>query len=403
MNKEQLEIYFKEHISSAYQRNQFDEFIDKENLSYDFKSIHITGTNGKGSTSNYIYQIYLASGRKVGLYTSPYFYDSTEMVSIHGKTVDFETYLAIFEEFKNRFEKYGLTTFEMQTIIAFEIFKRANLDLVIVEVGMGGYVDATNIINPILSIITSVSLEHTAYLGRSISEIAYNKAGIIKPKIPVLVGKLDESASFAINEKVKEYKCDLHVVDDYHNEKIVNDKFVFDYFPYQNLELNSLAKYQLKNASLAIEAIKILNNEFRVEENDIRKGLFANTLDGRFERINEHLILDGAHNADGITNLVDSMSEYTSSPIHVVFACFKDKNVDSMLIALGQISSDVILTTFDHKRARKEDDYFLYLADYKFEQDYQKVINDLIANYPDDIVLVTGSLAFIGLVRKMFI
>lgn len=402
MDKVSLEQYFKEHISSAYERSNFDSFIENEGLSYDFKSIHITGTNGKGSTSNFIYNIYLASGRKAGLYNSPYFYDSTEMVSINGKNVEFEDYLKVFEEFKTKFEKYGLTTFEMQTIIAFELLKRANLDIAVIEVGMGGYIDATNIINPLLSIITSVSLEHTAYLGRSISEIAYNKAGIIKPETPVLIGRLEDSAEFAIVEQAKELKSPIHKVENFHNEKIKDGKYVFDYFPYQGLEVNSLAKYQLKNASLAIEAVKILNDVLPVNEDAIRKGLLSDSLFGRFETISKNLIIDGAHNADGIQNLVDSVSAYVKVPVHVVFACFKDKNIDSMLNALGQISTDVTLTTFDHKRARTEEEYFLYLGDYKFDADYKKVIDELRATYPDDVVLVTGSLAFVGIVRKLF-
>lgn len=402
MDKVSLEQYFKEHISSAYERSNFDLFIENEGLSYDFKSIHITGTNGKGSTSNFIYNIYLASGRKAGLYNSPYFYDSTEMVSIDGKNVEFEDYLEVFDEFKSKFEKYGLTTFEMQTIIAFELLKRANLDIAVIEVGMGGYIDATNIISPLLSIITSVSLEHTAYLGRSISEIAYNKAGIIKPETPVLIGRLEDSAEFAIIEQAKELKSPIHKVENFHNEKIKDGKYVFDYFPYQGLEVNSLAKYQLKNASLAIEAVKILNDVLPVNEDAIRKGLLSDSLFGRFETISKNLIIDGAHNADGIQNLVDSVSAYVKVPVHVVFACFKDKNIDLMLNALGQISTDVTLTTFDHKRARTEEEYFLYLGDYKFDADYKKVIDDLRATYPDDVVLVTGSLAFVGTVRKLF-
>ena len=400
MNIEELERYFQSHNLSSYERNRFDEFIEHEHLSYSFNSIHITGTNGKGSTANYIYQIYLLSGYKVGLYNSPYFYDSTEMISINGNKVSEEDYIDVFLSFKERFEKYGLTSFEMQTIIAYEIFKKHDLDLVVVEVGMGGYIDATNIINPLLSIITSVSLEHTAYLGRSISEIAYNKAGIIKYKTPVLIGKLDDSALYAINEKVKELKCDLFTVDNFHNEYIKNDHYTFDYFPYQKLEILSNAKYQIKNAALAIEAVKILNEKFHVSEDSLRKGLLSKNLPGRFEFVKKNLILDGAHNAEAMNDLVETISTSITKPVHIVFACFKDKNIDSMLNSLGSISNDVTLTTFKHKRARTEEEYFLYLGDYKFDEDYLEVIRLLEKNYPDDIILVTGSLAFVGVVRK---
>ena len=402
MNKEELELYFKEHISPAYERNLFDDFIEANHLSYSFKSIHVTGTNGKGSTSNYIYNIYLSKGYKVGLYTSPYFYNATEMIKINGEFISFDEYLKVFEEFKDRFEKFHLTSFEMMTIIAFEIFERKNLDIVVVEVGMGGYIDATNIINPLLSIITSVSLEHTMYLGRSISEIAYNKAGIIKTNTPVLIGQLEDTALYAINERAKELESEVHKAENFHNEKLIDNKYHFDYFPYQNLEINSNAKYQLKNASIAIEAVKLLNETLPIDEDSIRKGLLKDNLPGRFEEIAPNLIIDGGHNAEGIQNLVETIESSITKPVHIVFACFKDKNIDSMLNSLGMISKDITLTTFDHKRARTEDELFLYLGDYKFDPDYKKVIDELRATYPDDVVLVTGSLAFVGIVRKLF-
>lgn len=203
MNRIELEAYFKEHNYPSYERGNYDRYLKDHHFSFKSPSIHITGTNGKGSTSNYIYNIYRKAGYKVGLYTSPYLDDVTEMVSINGEIVSFETYLKKFESFREDFEKYHLSSFEMQTIIAFDLFNEANLDLVIVEVGMGGYIDATNIITPLLSIITSISLEHTSYLGGTTSEIAYNKAGIIKPNVPVLLGKMDEFALYAIRETAK--------------------------------------------------------------------------------------------------------------------------------------------------------------------------------------------------------
>lgn len=400
MSIEELEQYFLDHYYSSYERNNYDEFLEYMHFSFSLKAIHISGTNGKGSIANYLYNIYLKNGYKVGLYTSPYLTDVTEMIKVNGNNIPFRDYERLFLKYKNDFEKFHLSSFEMQTFIAYQYFSELQLDLVIVEVGMGGSIDATNVINPILSIISNVSLEHTAYLGRSISEIAYNKAGIIKENTPVLVGKLEESAMYAIREYAKSMNSKIYVVNDFYNEMLVNGKYHFDYMPFKDIELDTNSFYELTNASIAIEAVKILNNLLPVEENKIKEGLKCNLLPCRFEYISSNILLDGAHNPDGIHNLVTSLEKSEHRIIHVVFAAFKDKNIESMLIELGNISNDVTLTTFNHKRARTEEDYFLYLGDYKFNSDYMTLIREKSMQFPDDLVLVTGSLAFVGVVRK---
>ena len=308
------------------------------------------------------------------------------------------TYISQIDNSKKIHEKTYKTE-EIETYIAFTYFLKEKCDVSIIECGMGGLIDATNVFTPILSIITSVSLEHTQYLGRSVSEIASNKAGIIKYLVPTLVGKLDDSAMLAIREKTKSEKSQLFIVDDYHNEN-VGEKFItFDYRPYSNLKINTTAKYQLKNVSIAIEATKILNTLLPVNEENIRKAIQEKNLNGRFEYLRPNLIIDGAHNPEAIENLVKTL-ENVNKNIHIVFACFRDKNVDLMLNLLGTISTDITLTTFNHKRARKMDDYFLYLEDYKFDENYINVINSLLNEYPDDLILVTGSLCFVGKVRS---
>ena len=400
MSKEELELYFKEHYYSSYERNNYDEFLEYINFSFPIKAIHISGTNGKGSIANFLYHIYLAKGYKVGMYTSPYLNEVTEMISINGKNITYDEYIDLFLKYKDIFEKFHLSSFEMQTFLAYQFFIKNNLDLVIIEVGMGGSIDATNVITPILSIISNVSLEHTAYLGRSISEIAYNKAGIIKENIPVLVGNLEESAMFAIREYSKKMDSKLYVVNEFYNEHLTNNSYVFDYYPYKNLEVRTKAYYELVNASISIEATTILKDVLEIDEQSIKEGLKCSLLNCRFEYIKDNLLLDGAHNSDGISSLVNSLSKCENRPIHVIFACFKDKNIEKMLIELGNISNDVTLTTFSHKRARNEEDYFLYLGDYKFENDYMKLINQKLEEFPNDLILVTGSLAFVGMLRK---
>ena len=400
MNQVELEAYFVEHNYSTYERSKYDHYLKDESFVFDIPSIHITGTNGKGSTANYIYQIYLKAGLKVGLYTSPYLDDVTEMVSINGKNISFDKYYEKFVSLKDKFERYNLSSFEMQTITAFSLFKDAGLDLVIIEVGMGGYIDATNIITPVLSIITSVSLEHTSYLGGTTSEIAYNKAGIIKKNVPVLLGKMDEFALYAIRETAKKLDSKVNIVCDYFNEKIVDNKITFDCQSMKDVTLNVPTLYQVKNACLAIDAIKLLNDKFPVSDETIKLGLQERTLPCRYELIENNLMIDGAHNPEAMQSLVDSLKMNETRPIHVIFASFRDKNFSAMLNILDQVSEDVTITSFAHKRAKTKDEYFLFLSTYNFADDYLAKIKELRETYPDDLVLVTGSLYFAGLVKR---
>lgn len=400
MNNQELEVYFKEHNYPSYERGNYDRYLKDHSFSFDVPSIHITGTNGKGSTSNYIYNIYRKAGYKVGLYTSPYLDDVTEMVSINGNNASFETYLKKFESLKEDFEKYNLSSFEMQTIVAFTLFKEANLDLVIIEVGMGGYIDATNIITPLLSIITSISLEHTSYLGGTTSEIAYNKAGIIKPNVPVLLGKMDEFALYAIRETAKKINAPVHIVNEYYNEQIIDGVVCFNSQNLKNVKLSVPVLYQVKNACLAIDAVKLLNEKLPVDDDTIKLGLQEAVLPCRFEYIDKNILVDGAHNPEAMQDLVDSLKVANTKPVHAIFASFRDKNFSQMLNILDTITTDITITTFDHKRAKTEDEYFLFLSTYKFEGDYLKKIKELKETYPDDLIVITGSLYFAGLVKR---
>ena len=400
MTKQELEQYFVDHNYPTYERSKYDKYLMDKDFSFDVPSIHITGTNGKGSTANYIYNIYRKAGLNVGLYNSPYLDDVTEMISIDGNQIDYDSYLKKFLEHQSEFEKYNLSSFEMQTVIAFEFFKEANLDLVIIEVGMGGYIDATNIITPVLSIITSVSLEHTSYLGGTTSEIAHNKAGIIKEKVPVLVGKLDEFALYAIRETARKLSAPVHTVSEYYSEQIIDGKACFNSQKLKDVRLSSPALYQVKNATLAIDAVKLLNDKFPVDDETIKLGLKESTLPCRFEYITNNIMVDGAHNPEAMQDLVNSLKASETRPIHAIFASFRDKNFSHMLNILDTVTTDITITTFDHKRAKTEDEYFLFLSTYNFDADYLGKIKELRETYPDDVVLITGSLYFAGLVKR---
>ena len=192
--------------NGRYEFDGFLSFLKNVSFSYNVPSIHITGSNGKGTTASFIANIYKEAGYKVGLYISPYLSSPTEMIMINGESINDETFDEYFDKNRKAFEKFDLSEFEMETYIAFSYFKDQKCDIAVIECGMGAEYDATNIFTPILSIITSISLEHTSYLGRSISEVALQKAGIIKREVPVIIpNSLGEDALNVIREQASYY------------------------------------------------------------------------------------------------------------------------------------------------------------------------------------------------------
>ena len=399
-----LKDYFENISRDDYQRDDFDDFLKKVNFKYNVPSIHIAGSNGKGSTANYLANIYRNHGLKVGLYISPYLYKVNEMISINGEPIKDEEIIKAINDNEKLFNKYSLSPFEIQTFIAFNYFEKEGCDLAIIECGMGGEIDATNIFKPIAAVITSISLEHTSYLGRSLCEIAYQKAGIIKEDIPVITGILDEEAINTIVEVTKEKKCQLHVAVDPANVVYDNFGYSFAYLTYQNLRINSAAYYSLKDACIAIETVRALLNSYPVSEEELAKGLAETYMPARMDIVSKEplIIVDGSHNPEGIQNMVTSLANVADGrDIHVIFACFKDKNIERMLAYLGEYSKDVVLTTFPNRRARSMEEYFLYLDDYSFNDNPIDALNKMKEAYPNDVILITGSLAFAAYMRNL--
>ena len=399
-----LKDYFERLYKEDYQRENFDDFLKKVNFKYSVPSIHIAGSNGKGSTANYLANIYKAHGLKVGLFISPYLNDVNEMISINGNNISDDDFIAAIKENEKLFNKYSLSPFEIQTYIALSYFEKNKCDIAIIECGMGGEIDATNIFNPIAAVITSISLEHTSYLGRSICEIAYQKAGIIKERVPVITGILQEEAINTIVEVAKENLSQLYVAVDPANVVYENYGYNFAYLTYKDLRINSAAYYSLKDACIAIETVRALLESYPITEAEIAKGLAETFMPARMEIISKEplLIVDGSHNPEGIQNMVTSLPNLTNGKdVHVIFACFKDKNIERMLAFLGEFSKDIVLTTFPNRRSRVEEDYFLYLDDYSFNEDPLVALKQMRENYPENPILVTGSLAFAAYMKNL--
>ncbi len=386
-----------------YQRDNFDDFLKKEKFSFAIPSIHIAGTNGKGSTANYIASIYREAGYKVGLFTSPALYEVNEMIQINNEPISDDELLFIISNKKKEMEKIGLSSFEILTYCAFTYFQSQKCDICVIECGMGGEVDATNIFTPVLSIITSVSMEHTVFLGKSISEIAEQKAGIIKSEVPVLIGNLPEDAISVISGISKRLNSKIYGLSEPHQPTPFNEGYKFSYTTHYELYIQSPALYSVNDACLALDAIDILSDQFPVTEENIAKGLANIKMDCRMDVLkNDPLtIIDGGHNPEAFEKLSKSLQDgHYLQNIHVLLASFKDKNIIQMLSIIGAVSESITLTTFEHVRARKEEDYFLFLADYEFIENPVEAYHKLKELYPEDIILITGSLAFAAYMKK---
>ena len=232
------------------------------------------------------------------------------------------------------------------------------------------------------------------------SQIAFHKAGIVKEESPVLIGKLDEICLDTIKEVCREMNAPLLRVQEFHADRLADGVYHFDYSTYKDLQIPTYASYQIKNACLAISAVIALEEDFPVNEESLRKGLMGEMLPCRAENLGR-IVLDGAHNPEAIENLCRCLFNASKGRrIHVLFASFRDKNIAIELPCLANNVTDITLTTFNHPRARGEFDYFLYSEDHPFVADPVKALEDLLERFPEDVVLVTGSLNFAGYMRK---
>ena len=397
--------YFDELRRGDYQIDNFKSFLKHEKFSFDVPAIHVAGTNGKGSTSNYIASIYRKLGLKVGLYTSPFLFKWNEMITINGEPISDEDAYKYIKDVEKLVKKYDLSAFELQTYIAFNYFKDQKCDVAVIECGMGGELDATNIFNPILSIITSVSMEHTSYLGRSVSEIAYHKAGIIKEEVPVVIGRIPEDATKVISQVSIENNSKIHQVVDPGNLALTPEGYDFSYLTYKGLHIKSLAYYSVVDACIAVEAVDVLKEKFPITNEVVASGLADVNMPCRMDFVKENptILIDGGHNPEGMRNLKTAVESITNGRnVRVIFACFTDKNLQGMLAVIGELADELILTTFDHPRARGLEDYFLFSEDYKFMDNVKDAIKYCEENYPTDLIVVTGSLAFAAYVKGLF-
>lgn len=287
-----------------------------------FKSIHVAGTNGKGSTSHMLASVLQEAGYKVGLYTSPHLKDFRERIKVNGIEVP-EQFVIDFVADNNFFlESQGLSFFEMTVGMAFHYFAKAEVDIAIIEVGLGGRLDSTNIITPLVSVITNIDFDHMQMLGHTLPEIAFEKAGIIKPKIPVVIGEKQATIFTVFSAKAEETDSPL----------ILASQEV------SHFKTDLQGHYQLKNVNTAVATLTILKEKgFLITEKHIKKGLLnvaQNTgLKGRWQVLSSKpkVICDTAHNVAGLTYVMQQLKEEQYNKLHIVLGTVDDKSLDNIL------------------------------------------------------------------------
>ena len=289
----------------------------------DFKSVHIAGTNGKGSTSHMMASVFQEAGYKVGLYTSPHLKDFRERIKINGKLISKENVVHFIEKHQSFFLKNKLSFFEMTVGMAFDFFKNEKVDIAIIEVGMGGRLDSTNVIKPEIAVITNIGLDHTRFLGETIKEIALEKAGVIKTETPVVIGEYKEETKAVFLKKSKQEQSPIVFAEDISTPK---------------LELDLLGDYQLKNSQTAYTAFSVLKQMgWNISKETIQAGLkkvIVNTgLIGRWQILNHSpkIICDTAHNRDGLTFVMKQLGAISCDQLHIILGFVDDKNIDIIL------------------------------------------------------------------------
>lgn len=363
------------------------------------KAIHIAGTNGKGSTTNDIRSVLQEAGYKVGSFTSPYMITHYDRIRINDVYIEEQEFLDISNAHYEEWLKWDLSMFEIDTCIAILYFLNHQVDYCVFEVGMGGRLDSTNILEPLVSVITNIGLDHMEFLGDTKEKIANEKAGIVKHGIDLISGEHDLGCLEVFQKHVDEAHSALIVTQDISNIKEHLNGIIFDYKNYHHIQLQSHAAYQSKNAALCIEVIDYLNQKelVSVNEEQLRLGLMKADWIGRFEIVQEKplLLLDGAHNAHGIKALVESLQGHNN--IRVIFSVLKDKNFEEMLDLLETLTSDIVVTPFYNERAL--DVHILENRGHiRYEKDYRLAIKEAMAQGKDCVV--TGSLYFISEVRN---
>lgn len=385
------------------------------------KTVHVGGTNGKGSTVTYMRTVLEESGYEVGTFTSPYIESFTERIAVNGKPINEEDIIALCNRVQPLVEVASVsplgspTEFEVITVIALMYFGTiAFPDLVLMEVGLGGRLDSTNIIHPLVSVITNVGYDHTHILGSDLMQIAYEKAGIIKSGVPLVTTAEKEEVLMLLHETTKSKKTKIYRLNEEfsiveHRGDDEGEHFSFEspYRKFGDLHIQMKGEHQVKNAGAALMALEYLRVFYglHIEQDMVQRGLARAAWPGRFEQLNSNppIIVDGAHNPEGVESLARTLQQhYAKAKIHVIFSALGDKDIESMLKPLYPHIHAITFTTFDFPRAISAENLFqrATFSRKSYDEDWRRAIETTIEQMgTNDLLLITGSLYFVSEVR----
>lgn len=383
--------------SRVYSLDNFKRYMnDMNNPQYYLPCVHIGGTNGKGSTTNYIKEVLKEAGYKVATFTSPALYSRLDIIRINDTFIDDLTMVRFANQYVDSWLAYELSIFEIEVCIAILYFLENKVDIALFEVGLGGTLDATNIIKPLVAVNTNIGLDHIEYLGNTYQSIALTKAGIVKEGIDYITGETKQECIDIFLEVCKKHHSKLLRVQEITN---IQDRQEISYcYRGYNISLTSPALYQVQNSALAIETLLYLKEKghYTFSDEQLLKGIHDALWAGRFEIMHHDplIIIDGAHNREGIDAFCACAKKYNN--IKIIFSALKDKDTHYMLECLLGLTKDITVCQFEHVRAASIKE-LINGFDVKEDANYRHAIDDAFTH--QGVVFITGSLYFIAIVR----
>ncbi|MEY9970138.1 dihydrofolate synthase/folylpolyglutamate synthase [Lysinibacillus sp. RC46] len=381
------------------------------------RAIHLAGSNGKGSTVNALREMLQHAGYKVGAFTSPHLERVNERMTINGNQISDEQFLhymnKIAEIIETHYEGDFPSFFEVVTLIMFQHFADEEVDIALIETGLGGRLDATNVITPLISIITTISLEHTAFLGDTLAKVAFEKAGIIKENIPVVVGVKSEEALTVIEEVANERHAPCLVLGKDFTVENIEQGTNIQHFNYRKANVEMVAvplkmagPHQINNASLAITAILTLreNEAIDISDESIRQALAKAQWAGRFEQLPDNIILDGAHNSEGTAALIQTLKTvYPRQNYRFIYAALSDKDHAKSIALMDSIATSIAFTQIELPNAMPADQLAALSTNTNkmYNANCREMVQTMLHQRNDeDVIVITGSLYFIAEIRQ---
>lgn len=382
-----------------------------DNPQRNYLTVHIAGTNGKGSVAHILASVLTSAGYRVGLYTSPHLNDFRERIKIDGEMISRKYVTRFVDQHRQRMEELDLSFFEITTAMAFQYFSDQNVEIAVIETGLGGRLDATNIIKPILSVITNIGLEHTEYLGDTIEKIAAEKAGIIKREVPVVVGQTDPECAHVFLERAQEMDAKIIFADNMHH--IVNDEVVGTRRKFTlervgdgklyNFELDLLGEYERHNMLTTLAAVWALRHDTSVSISTraficgCRDAAASTGLRGRWQQIavSPLTICDTGHNGHGLAEVVLQMQQQKCDKLYIVFGVVREKDLTQILPLMPK-KAYYIFTRSANARALDAQQLAEHAASYDLKGEVSPSVAEAVQRArvlagADDMIFITGS------------